>query len=405
MIKKYLETQETRNFSIAMVWINGGSSSDGQGKKGINNILSLLLSRGCKDFENLEFSEYIDYHGAELSLDTFEDGILISLKSLDEHFYKIFPLLELMIESPLLSKRQFQNVKKTTIGSLKKDKENPFNIAFDKWRKLVYFDHPYAYNPSGYEEDITKITYDDILSEYENFKIRNKFLISNNSIIKNKNAELHQKNFCEKKFKSLKVYNNKSNSYTSTHRESNQTILMIGNQTCSRSSNEYLPLKVLESYLSYGMSSELFKLFREKNGLTYDAGVFNPIRQQNTPFLIYLSVSNKNAILAFKLLIKLWKTLLTSLIAEDEINLAKVKLKSSFLTSHQTLDEILLRRIQLIGYGLDPDLEINCSKKIEDIIPEDIFKITNKYFSKPYLSIYGNKRICNEVHELWIKSF
>ena len=35
-----------------MIWINGGSSIDGEGKKGINNILFKLLGRGCKGFEN-----------------------------------------------------------------------------------------------------------------------------------------------------------------------------------------------------------------------------------------------------------------------------------------------------------------------------------------------------------------
>ena len=113
MIQKYFQTKTTRNFSIAMVWINGGSCLDGECKKGINKILSSLLARGCKGFENLEFSEYIDFHGAELNLETFEDGMLISLKSLDEHFYKIFPLLELMINRPLLLNSQFQNVKKS----------------------------------------------------------------------------------------------------------------------------------------------------------------------------------------------------------------------------------------------------------------------------------------------------
>ena len=96
---------------------------------------------------------------------------------------------------------------------------------------------------------------------------------------------------------------------------------------------------------------------------------------------------------------------MTSLIAESEIYLAKVKLKSSFLIANQTLDEILHRRIQLIGYGLDPDLDKNCLEKIEDIISEDILKLTNKYLSKPFLSIYGNKKICNDINELWIKSF
>ena len=224
-------------------------------------------------------------------------------------------------------------------------------------------------------------------------------------MINNKNIEFFNKDNTEMHINSIQRDSNNSNRYTSTHRESNQIILMIGNQTCSRSSHEYLSLKVLESHLSYGMSSKLFKLFREKNGLTYDIGVFNPIRKNNSPFLIYLSVSNKNAIFAFEILNKLWKNLLTSLIAEKEIKLAKTKLNSSLLISNQTLDEILQKRIQLIGYDLDPDSEINSLKKIEAINSEDILKITNKYLAKPYLSIYGNEGICNEIYKIWIKNF
>jgi len=55
MIQKYFHTQNRRNFSIAMVWINGGSNKDVLNKKGINQILCSLLVRGCKGFENLAF--------------------------------------------------------------------------------------------------------------------------------------------------------------------------------------------------------------------------------------------------------------------------------------------------------------------------------------------------------------
>ena len=155
---------------MSMVWINGGSNIDVEGKKGLNQILCSLLNRGCKGFSNLDFSDYIDSYGAELNLETSEDGMLIKLKTLDEHFNKLFPLLDLLINNPLLLESQFLNVKKETINSLKKEKENPFNITFEKWRQLVYVKHPYAYNSSGYEEDISKITHDDILHEYEKFK-------------------------------------------------------------------------------------------------------------------------------------------------------------------------------------------------------------------------------------------
>ncbi|MDC3171189.1 insulinase family protein [Prochlorococcus sp. AH-716-E13] len=403
MIQNYYQTKSNRNFSIAMVWINGGSNMDVEEKKGINHILCSLLGRGCKGFESLAFSEYVDSHGAELNFETLEDGILVSLKSLDEHFYKLFPLLDLIINKPLLINSQFQNVKKSTINTLKKEKENPFNITFEKWRKIVYLKHPYAYNTLGYKEDISKITYNDILSEYENFKNRNKYLISNNLIVKNKSIEFFNQKLDKNKLVSNQKYNNVLKRFVSTHQNSNQIILMIGNQTCPISSPEYLPLKILESHLSFGMSSALFKLFREKNGLTYDVGVYNPIRKYNSPFLIYFSVSNENALLAFEILSELWGNLISSLILDVDIYLAKIKLKSSFQISNQTLDDILQRKIKFIGYDLNPDLD--CLAKINEITSKDIMKVTKKYFSKPFLSIYGNEKMCNKIYQLWIKNF
>ena len=180
---------------------------------------------------------------------------------------------------------------------------------------------------------------------------------------------------------------------------------MMGDQTCSRRSSEYFPLKVLESYLSYGMSAALFKLFREKNGITYDLGVYYPVRSGNAPFLVYLSVSNKKALFAFELLTSLWKDLLLNPLVDAEIFLAKEKLKSSFLFGNQSIDEILQRNIQLISYGLNPPSALDLYSQIGEISSLDVLKLTNKYFSKPFLSISGNKKICLEISKRWKQNF
>ena len=180
---------------------------------------------------------------------------------------------------------------------------------------------------------------------------------------------------------------------------------MIGDQTCSRRSSEYLPLKVFESYLSYGMSAALFKLFREKHGISYDLGVYYPIRRGNAPFLIYLSVSNEQALFAFELLSTLWKNLLFNPLTDAEIFLAKEKLKGSFLLGNQSLDEVLQRKVQLISYGICPISEIDFNSKVDETSSLDILKLTNKYFSKPFLSISGNKKTCLEISKRWRKKF
>ena len=405
MIKRYFLNHKKRNFSTASIWIKGGSDMDSIRKKGINKILCSLLTRGCEGFDNFVLSEYIESYGAELNQEVYEDGITLSIKSLNEHFSNLLPILDLIINKPILSEIEFQKVKKSSIDLIKKDKENPFNICFENWRKIVYSIHPYAFSTIGNLNDVSKITYQDVLSEFKNFRRREKYIISNNSEINGESLGTLDKKNQNKKSVS-KIYDlDIMKRFNYVNNDSNQTIIMIGNQTCSRISNEYLQLKVLESYLSYGMSAALFKLFREKNGITYDLGVFNPVRYGNAPFLVYLSVSNKNAIFAFELLSSLWKNLLLNPLIDAEIFLAKQKLKGSFLLGNQSLDEILQRKVQLISYGVVPISEFNLNSKIDKISSLDILKLTNKYFSKPFLSISGNKKICLEIKARWKKNF
>ena len=405
MLKKYFLNNKKRNFSTASIWIKGGSDMDSTGKKGINKILSSLLTRGCEGFSNFTLSEYIESYGAELNKQIFEDGISISIKSLNEHFSKLLPLLDLIINKPILSKIEFQKVKKSSMDLIKKDKENPFNICFEKWRKIVYSNHPYAFNTIGNERDVSNITYADVLNEFEKFKKRKKYMISNNLEINGENLEILNQKIIEEESNHPNYELDPNCRFAYVNNDSNQTIMIIGNQTCSRRSNEYLHFKVLESYLSFGMTGALFKLFREKNGITYDLGVYYPLRNEKSPFLIYLSVSNKNALFAFELLSSLWKNLLLKPIINPEIFLAKEKLKGSFLLGNQSLDEILQRKIQLVSYGISPISENDLNSKIEEISSLDILKLTNKYFSKPFLSISGNKNICLEISNRWKKNF
>ena len=405
MLKRYFFNYKKRNFSAASIWIKGGSDMDSVSKKGLNKILSSLLTRECEGFDNFSLSEYIESFGAELNQEVYEDGISIGLKSLNEHFSKLLPILDLIINKPILSEIEFQKVKKSTIDFIKKEKENPFNICFEKWKKIVYSDHPYAFNTNGNANDVLKITHEDILCEFKNFRNREKFIISNNSKINGKDLSTIEEKNLKEESKSNYCSIDPINRFHSINNISNQTIIMIGNQTCSRRSSEYLPLKVLESYLSYGMSAVLFKLFREKNGITYDLGVFYPVRNGNAPFLIYLSVSNTNALLAFELLSSLWKNLLSKPLIHSEMFLAKEKLKASFLLGNQSLDETIQRKIQLISYGISPTQESELISKIDEISSLDILKLTNKYFSRPYLSISSNRKICSEINAIWNKNF
>tara|TARA_B100000963_G_scaffold307089_1_gene282006 strand:- start:370 stop:870 length:501 start_codon:yes stop_codon:yes gene_type:complete len=160
-------------------------------------------------------------------------------------------------------------------------------------------------------------------------------------------------------------------------------------------------LKLLESYLAFGMSSKLFRIFREKNGLTYDVGVYNPLRKTLAPFVIYLSSSSDNCLDTFRQLLNLWDQITSKLLSRDELDLAKIKLNAAISLSSQTTEEIINRKVQLIGLNMDPKLDIKFIKRISKIDSKEILETAQKYLLKPSLSICGKEGYCNQIKKIW----
>jgi len=389
------------NISVANIWIDGGTSLDKKDKKGINQILCKLLTRGCSKYDNYEFSDLLESYGAELNLEAFEDGISICLKSLSEYFDNLFPLLNLLIEEPNLYEKEFIHCQKESLNNVIKLKENQFNITFNNFKKILYLEHPYSFNCLGDEENIKRIKYYDILNEYKSLKKRKKYLLTNisknNFLNLKKIKPLNYNKDVNKLHSKLLIKNN----YVEHYSNSKQIIIIIGSQTCPLNYKDSLALKVLESYLSYGMSSLLFKVFRENNGLTYDSGVFYPSRKFNAPFLIYLSVSEKNASLTLNLLLSIWNDLLSKKISEDELSLAKLKLNSSFLHHFRTCEDIIFRKIRLLSLDMDPFCDEKAKDLLEAITSNQILTLTKKYLNYPCISVSGSKHICKYLRKIW----
>jgi len=394
-----------KNISIANIWIDGGTSLDKKDKKGINQILCKLLTRGCSKYDNFEFSDLLDSYGAELNFEAFEDGISICLKSLNEYFDKLFPLLNLLIEEPNLYKKEFIYCQKESLNNLIKSNENQFNIAYNNLKKIIYLDHPYSFNCLGDEESIKLIKHFDILNEYKSLKKRKKYLLTNNAKYNFLNLKDIKHTNYYKDVKNLHSELLSKNNYVEHYSNTKQTIIIIGSQTCPHNSKDSLALKILESYLSYGMSSLLFKIFRENNGLTYDSGVFYPARKFNAPFLIYLSVAERNASLTLNLLLSIWRDLLSKEISKDELSLAKLKLNSSFLHYFRTSEDITFRKVRLLSMDMDPFYDEKAKDIIEAITSEELLKLTKKYFNYPCISVSGSKHVCMYLKGIWKKKY
>ena len=311
-----LDKLDSKNIMSAKLWIEDGSRNDPKDKKGIHQLLSSTMLRGCGPYNNKQIAEIVENCGANLNCDTYEDGLLISLKCVETDAYKLLPLIGWMITKPILQIDQFELEKDLTIKAIKRQKESTYQLAFDGWRKMVYGDGPYGHDPLGSIDDINKINKEHILPiasslihRKKNLVISGKFPINLKNYIENtiefKGISNHNKAF--KNINKIETLSKQRSSICTRSLNTKQVILLLGKATIRYDNKSDILLRLLSCYLGYGMSSLLFKVLREKYGVVYEAGIYHPIREQQTPFIMHASTSEEKGIITLQLLKECWE--------------------------------------------------------------------------------------------------
>jgi len=404
----------SKNIMSAKLWIEDGSRNDPKDKKGIHQLLSSTMLRGCGPYNNKEIAEIVESCGANLNFDTYEDGLLISLKCVENDAYKLIPLIGWMITKPILQRDQFELEKDLTIKAIKRQKESTYQLAFDGWRKMVYGDGPYGHDPLGSIDDINKINKEHILPiasslihRKKTLVISGKFPINIDEYIENRiEFKGISKNIINqnKTFKNIRkietLYKQRTNICTHSL-NTKQVILLLGKATIRYDDKSDILLRLLSCYLGYGMSSLLFKVLREKYGVVYEAGVYHPIRENQTPFIMHASTSEEKGNMTLQLLKECWEEIINNEISPEELDLVKIKYRGQIAHSLQSISQRAEHKAHLLGIGLSKDHDKEILQRLESITSKEIKDAANRYLKNPLLSVCSNKEVIRKIVKDW----
>ncbi len=411
-----LDPQITPGIFVAKMWIREGSRADPISKKGIHQLMGSILSRGCGPYNNIQVADLIEGSGAGLRCETYEDGLLISLKCIENDYSYLLPVIGWMITSPGLEIDQINLEKELSIQSIKRQSESPFHLAFNGWRELVYSKTPYEHDPSGTIESLKNISQRNLNELLQQIQFRRKDIVIAGSFPKKIDSELHEIDSfsqLQETQEEVRVKENSPSKYKiSSHsktvviqeQETNQVVMMLGKSTISHSDQDDLALRILSCHLGSGMSSKLFKTLREEYAVAYEVGVYHPIREYSAPFLIHASTSTDKAILTLELLRNCWNSIFNETLSEKELILAKAKFKGNVAHNLQTVSQKAERKVQLIGFQMKETYDQDCIKRIDYITPEEIRRIALKHLMHPVLSLCGPAKTLIRLQNQWVKS-
>ncbi len=412
-INIFFDSIKSPGVMATKLWIRGGSRNDPSSQKGINQLLGSLLTRGCGPYDKNSLADLVEGCGAALRSDTSEDGLLISLKCATKDAGKLLPILGWMIKDPHLKSDQINLEKELALQVLRRQKENPFNIAYDEWRNLAYKGSSYSHDPLGIENHIKKIGKDELLHIAEEIQSSKKVMVTAGIYppsIKSNLKDLEPFNlFSEKESNNDNndIYNiinsqidNNSN-LVCKELETEQVILMLGIPVVPHGHPDDLPIRLLSSHLGSGMSSLLFTQLREKYGVAYDVGVHHPTREGPSPFLIHASTTKEKAELTLKLLRDCWESISAKTLSEEQLRLAKAKFYGQLAHSSQTVGQRAERKAHLIGLGLDEKHDEESLQMLNKVTSDQLLTSARKHLKNPLLSLCGPEDSLIKLSKVW----
>lgn len=360
-------------------------SAYGGAYRGITNLMADVMEKGTHKRSAEDIARQLDSIGAAFGKDVSKDSFGWSAEVVDSNFRSFMETASDIILNPVFEIAEIKKEKKNIVNYIKRLKDNPAAYAFKIFDEEFFEWHPYGYFAAGTEESVQNVP-SKILKEWHA-----KNVISDNmifSVTGNLSYE-EAKAVVEKYFGSMQrgraANINLPVKITASQKEKRETIdknqshTIIGFLGPKMSGGDYFAFRVLDSILSGGMDSRLFKELREKRNLCYSVySVFDRL-SENGSFRIYTATSPENEEKASEVIFELLEDLRKNGITEEELKSAKIYINGMFTIGRQDYSAMASSFVTYELTGLGYGEVDNFTKRINEVTKKDVEDVIEKY--------------------------
>ena len=353
-------------------------------KPGVAYFTAKMLQEGTKKKTAQEIAAYLDYYGAELTIEVRPDYCSLALVTLSKHLSPMLALLvELLSEStfPPEQLRLLQNLKAQEI---KLEDAKSRHLAHKQLKAaLLGHEHPYGKNLTA--EDIALITPKQLQQYYQKRLLAGcQILVS--GAVSDQNVQTIQSYLqdlpWQKPTKITHPWAQKAATKVKVPRENSvQTTLCIGKVLFTKAHPDYLPVHFVCNLLGGYFGSRLMRNIREEKGYTY--GIYAKITplKHTSYFRITTEVIQTFAEQACQEIYQEISTLQTQEVTQEELKKLRSYLLGEFLASVNDPFSIMDRFKEAHLHGLDQDFYQRLYDTISQISPKNIQELANQYLA------------------------
>lgn len=383
--------------SVAVqTFVGTGTAVESAEQAGISQLTQRLLLRGTQSLSEEALFEAIENLGASLSQSQLTDMGNLALVATTETWPDALPLYLDTLLTPAFSPAEFQSVQEEMLRSLQARADDNFSIIYDNLQNTLYGNGGYGNPELGTVETIGNLTLDDVKEFYATYYVPNNMVIS---AAGNFNAALLRKKL-ETRLATLTPGADDlrpaqatlpltETQHISSSKESNLTWFMLGFPAPAVADPDYPAMKVLNSVLGGGMSSRLFTILRDDQGLAYTTSSFYPSRAGESHLVTYVIALPENAEKAKEGMVAILQDIQENGVSDEELERAVNKEIGSFTLRRETAQ----RRAYDIGWyvmlGAGIELDATYPDQLRAVTSADVQRVAETYLTNYVISTVG----------------
>ena len=376
--------------------LKSGSACDPADKAGLANLTAGLLRKGTETRTATQIAEEIDFVGGSLGAGSGLDATYATCQVLTKHFDVGLELLSDIVLNPTFKEDEIDRLRKQTLAAIKQQKDDPDNVAEEKFREFLFGAHPYGRPSEGTEETITAIDRGDIVDFFKKYYVPNNAILAVVGDVKPQEAiEKVKADFSAWRGAEVAPPGFVNPPATTGHQillvdkpDLTQTYIRVGHLGIERKNPDYFGVKVMNYILGGGdFASRLMDEIRSNRGLTYHIYSSFDENKLRGAYSVGTFTQNDSTAPAINAIVEQMRKIRAEGVTDKELKETKSFYSGYFPLQFETPGQIAKQILNVELYDLGEDYIKNYRKNINAVTKEDVLRVAQRYLDPENLKL------------------
>jgi predicted Zn-dependent peptidase len=380
--------------SVALgIWVGVGGRYEPAPLCGVSHFIEHMLFKGTKRRNARQISQDVEGVGGYLNAFTTEESTCFYAKAARDQLDPVWDVLADMFVNSTFDPAELEKERNVIKEELAMYLDQPHHQVQELLNETLWPDQPLGRALTGTEKTLETLKRDELVQyKQKNYVTRNT-LVTLAGTIEHKDAVQMVRRFASKLKNAHRPNFTPADAKQAAPRlrfhkkNTEQTQLALGVRTCSRHDDRRFALRLLNVMLGENMSSRLFQVVREDNGLAYSIcsslGFFDDVGALN----VSAGVETDKLEKALKLIIGELAIFTQQLPSKGELRRARDYIFGQLdLNLENTENQMTWLGEQFLGYGKVVSPE-DVKNRIAEVKPSEIRAVARDFFRPERLNL------------------